>query len=225
MDRDDQRTVGPAVRTYKTRKGRLGVVQHEALARLRPVFGVDVDGAVLDLRALFGRTAPVVLDIGSGTGEATAALAAAEPERDVLAVEVHTPGVATLFRLAEMHALTNVRVAEGDALVVLRDMLPAGCLDEIRVLFPDPWPKARHHKRRLVQPPFVALAASRLRPGGRLHVATDWPHYAEQVATVVVAEPLLTGGVAERPSRPVTRFEQRAQAAGRPVVDVVAVRR
>jgi tRNA (guanine-N7-)-methyltransferase len=213
------------VRTYKTRKGRMGLVQRDALVRLRPSLGVPVDGLLLDLAVLFGRSAPVVLEIGSGTGEATAALAAADPARDVLAVEVHTPGVANLLRLTEAGGLTNVRVAEGDALVVLRDMLPAGCLDEVRVLFPDPWPKARHHKRRLVQSTFLPLAASRLRTGGRLHVATDWPHYAEQVVDVLAAEPLLDGGVVPRPERLMTRFEQRALADGRPVVDVVAVRR
>lgn len=202
----------------------MGAAQHEALARLRPRWGVPVDGAALDLVRLFGRSAPVVLEIGSGTGEATAALAAADPERDVLAVDVHTPGVASLLRLAERAGLTNVRVAEGDALVVLRDMLPPGSLDEVRVLFPDPWPKARHHKRRLVQPPFAALVAARLREGGRLHVATDWPDYAEQVLDVVAADPHLSGGVVPRPARPVTRFEARAHAAARPVADVVAVR-
>jgi tRNA (guanine-N7-)-methyltransferase len=214
----------PAVRSYKTRKGRMAPAQHEALTRLRPAFGVDVDGRPLDLPALFGRTAPVVLEIGSGTGEVTAALAAADPDRDVLAVEVHTPGVANLLRLAESEQLTNVRVAEGDAFVVLRDMLAPASLDEVRVLFPDPWPKSRHHKRRLVQPAFVELVASRLRPGGRLHVATDWPHYAEQVLDAVSAS-TLEGGPVARPDRPVTRFEQRALVEGRPVVDVVAVRR
>jgi tRNA (guanine-N7-)-methyltransferase len=133
--------------------------------------------------------------------------------------------VATLMRLAEAAGLTNVRVAEGDALVLLDDMLAPGSLDEVRVLFPDPWPKVRHHKRRLVSPTFVRLAASRLRTGGRLHVATDWPHYAAQVLQVVRACPELAGGAVPRPERPVTRFEQRARAAGRPVSDVVAVRR
>jgi tRNA (guanine-N7-)-methyltransferase len=152
-------------------------------------------------------------------------MAAADPARDVLAVEVHTPGVANLLRLAEAQGLRNVRVAEGDALVVLRDMLAPGSLAEVRVLFPDPWPKSRHHKRRLVSPGFAALVAQRLAPGGRLHVATDWAHYAEQVLQVVAAEPGLAGGVVARPDRPVTRYEQRALEAGRAVVDVVAVRR
>lgn len=215
----------PAIRSYKTRKGRMGPAQREALARLRPALGVDVDGRPLDLPALFGRIAPVLLDIGSGTGEMTAALAAADPARDVLAVEVHTPGVASLLRLTEATGLRNVRVAEGDAVVVLRDMLAARSLDEVRVLFPDPWPKARHHKRRLVSPSFVALVARRLRSGGRLHVATDWPHYAEQMLEVCAADACFDSAVVSRPPRPVTRFEQRALDAGRTVVDVVAVRR
>lgn len=213
------------VRTYKTRRGRIGPTQSAALARLRPALGVDVDGAPLDPAALFGRTAPLVLEVGSGTGEVAAALAAAEPGRDVLAVEVHTPGVANLLRLVEAAGLPNVRVVEGDARVVLRDMLPPSSLDEVRVLFPDPWPKARHRKRRLVDPAFAALAAARLRPGGRLHVATDWPDYAEQVLQVLAGCPDLLGGVVARPPRPVTRFEARALAAGRQVTDVVAVRR
>ena len=214
-----------ALRTYKTRKGRMAPAQHEALARLLPTLGVPVDGRLLDPAAVLGRSAPLVLEIGSGTGEVTAALAAADPERDVLAVEVHTPGVANLLRMIEAQGLRNVRVAEGDALVVLRDMLPPGSVDEVRVLFPDPWPKSRHHKRRLVSSSFAALVVRRLTPGGRLHVATDWPHYAEQVLEVVTAEPGLVGGVVPRPDRPVTRFEQRALDAGRPVADVVAVRR
>jgi tRNA (guanine-N7-)-methyltransferase len=202
----------------------MGPTQREALARLRPVLGIEVDGAALDLPALFGRTAPVVLEVGSGTGDVTAALAATDPHRDVLAVEVHTPGVANLLRLVDGGGLTNVRVAEGDAVVLLRDMLPPGSLDEVRLLFPDPWPKARHHKRRLVSSSFVALAASRLRSGGRLHVATDLPQYAAQVLEVLAGCPELAGGAVPRPDRPVTRFEQRALAAGRPVTDVVALR-
>lgn len=213
------------VRTYTTRRGRMGATQQRALERLRPVLGVVVDGRPLDLPGLFGRSAPVVLEVGSGTGEVTAALAAADPARDVLAVEVHTPGVATLLRLVEGAGLTNVRVAEGDALVLLRDMLAPQSLDEVRVLFPDPWPKARHHKRRLVTPGFARLVASRLRAGGRLHVATDWPHYAAQVLAAIHGCPALDGGAAARPDRPVTRFEQRALADGRPVTEVVAVRR
>lgn len=192
--------------------------------QLLPRYGVVVDGQPLDVEALFGRRAPLVVEVGSGTGEVTAALAAGDPDRDVLAVEVHVPGIATLVRLADQQGLSNVRVAHGDAVVLLESMLPPGSVDEVRVLFPDPWPKARHHKRRLVSPAFARLVASRLRPGGVLHVATDWPSYAEQVADVVAAEPQLEGGPVSRPARPLTRFEQRARDAGRPVVDVVATR-
>lgn len=216
---------GDAVRTYKTRKGRVTGTQADALTRLWPSFGVDVDSRRLDLPALFGRTAPVVLEVGSGMGETTARLAAAQPERDVLAVEVHVPGIGNLLKLVEAAGLTNVRVAEGDALVVLRSMLSDRSLDEVRIYFPDPWPKSRHAKRRLVHSEFAELAAGRLGVGGRLHVVTDWTAYAEQVLEVVTGCPALSGGVVPRPAwRPVTRFEQRALDAGRPVVDIVAVR-
>lgn len=217
----------PAVRTYKTRRGRLGGASADALERLLPVHGVLVDSGPLDLAALFGRTAPVVLEIGCGNGVATVVLAAAEPHRDVLAVDVHTPGLGALLRRVDAEGLANVRVAVGDALVILRDMLEPGSLDEVRVLFPDPWPKTRHHKRRLVTPAFADLAATRLRPGGRLHVATDWPPYVKQLLDLVRpadGHPRLTGGVVPRPARPVTRFERRALDEGRRVVDVVAVR-
>ena len=211
------------VRTFKTRRGRLGAASSAALAELQHL-QVPVDGGMLDLAGLFGRTAPVVLEVGCGDGEATAALAAAEPDRDVLAVDVHTPGLGALLRRVHAAGLTNVRVAEGDALVVLQRMLAPGALDEVRVLFPDPWPKSRHHKRRLVTPAFADLVASRLAPGGRLHVATDWPHYAEQVCQAVAACEHLDGGPVPRPPRPATRFERRARREGRAVVDVVAVR-
>ena len=215
----------PTIRTFAMRRGRLGTASADALTRLWPRLGVDVDGRPLDLPRLFGRTAPVVLEIGFGHGEATAAMAAEDPDRDVLAVEVHPAGLGALLRRIEESGLRNVRVADGDALVVLRDMLPTASLDEVRVLFPDPWPKARHHKRRLVSPAFAGLVADRLRPAGRLHVATDWPHYAEQVLEVVRASPSFAGSTVPRPAaRPVTRFERRALRDGRPVVDVVAVR-
>ena len=213
------------VRTYGPQRGRLGAASADALLRLGPLLSVPVEPRPLDVEAAFGRRAPLLLDLGCGDGEATAALAAAEPHRDVLAVDVHRPGLARLLRRVEEQGLPNVRVAEGDALVVLADMLGPGALDEVRVLFPDPWPKARHHKRRLVTPSFAQLVASRLRPGGRLHVATDWPDYAEQVLEVVGASPDLDGGAVPRPDRPATRFERRALREGRPVVDVVAVRR
>lgn len=212
-------------RTYKLRRGRLGPVAADALTRLRPVLAVPVDGRPLDPRAVFGRSAPLVLEIGCGDGVATAALAAGQPEWDVLAVDVHTAGLAALLRRVEDDHLTNVRVAEGDALVVLRDMLAEGSLEEVHAWFPDPWPKARHAKRRLVQPSFAGLVASRLRPGGRLRLATDWTPYADAAVAALSTDARLCVRRVERPAwRPVTRFERRALAAGRAVVDLVAVR-
>lgn len=215
---------GDAVRTYKTRKGRVTARQADALARLWPAYGVAADGTALDLQELFGRQAPTVLEIGFGMGEATAALAAAEPHRDVLAADVHTPGLGNLLHLVEQAGMTNVRVVEGDALVVLRQMLGADSLDEVRVFFPDPWPKARHAKRRLASAAFVDLVARRLRAGGRLHVATDWSPYAGQAVAVLDASSDFTVVSRERGDRPVTRFERQGLAAGRAAHDVVALR-
>jgi tRNA (guanine-N7-)-methyltransferase len=213
---------GEAVRTWKARR-RTSPGQVEVLERLRPAYSVAVDRP-LDPAAVYGRTAPLVLEIGSGTGEAAVAMAAADLSRDLLAVEVHTPGVASLLRRIEEEGLRNVKVAEGDGLQVLGDALGPGSLDEVRVFFPDPWPKAKHHKRRLVTPSFAALVTDRLRPGGRLHVATDWASYAEHVLKVLGASPDLEVVSRDRIDRPLTRFERRGIAAGRPATDVVAVR-
>lgn len=204
---------GDAVRTYKARR-RVTPGQAEAIARLLPRYGAAVP---------FGRRAPLVLEIGSGMGEATAAMAAADPARDVLAVEVHTPGVGALLRRLEDLDLGNVRVAEADGLDVLTAQAPAS-LDEVRVFFPDPWPKARHTKRRLVGPAFADLVADRLRPGGRLHVATDWTAYAEHARAVLVGHPVLQLVSTDRGDRPVTRFEQQGLRAGRAPYDLVALR-
>jgi tRNA (guanine-N7-)-methyltransferase len=211
------------VHTWKARR-RTSPGQVEVLDRLRPLYEVAVDRP-LDPVAVYGRTAPLVLELGSGTGEAAAGMAAADPSRDLLAVEVHTPGIATLLRRVEQEGLGNVRVAEADGLLVLTEAIAPGSLDEVRVFFPDPWPKSRHAKRRLVTASFAALVADRLRPGGRLHVATDWASYAEQVHEVVGASPDLELHSTDRGGRPSTRFERRGVAAGRPITDVVAVRR
>ena len=223
MEIADTSQLHGAVRTYKARR-RTSAGQSADLARLAPRYAVRLDRP-LDALAVFGRRAPLVLEIGSGTGDATAAMAAADPARDVLAVEVHTPGVAALLRRVEEQGLRNVRVVEADGLPVLTDVVPPGSLDEVRVFFPDPWPKARHAKRRLVSPAFAALVADRLRPGGRLHVATDWPSYAEHVLAAVAASPDLELVSRERGDRPRTRFEARGHAEGRPSHDLVAVRR
>jgi tRNA (guanine-N7-)-methyltransferase len=196
-----------------------------ALDRLWPAYGVEVGGGPIDPVALYGRRAPLVLEIGSGMGEATAGMAAADPGRDYLAVDVHTPGVANLLATIDALRLTNLRIALGDALELVGDQLAPASLDAVHVFFPDPWPKARHHKRRLIQPAHVALLRSRLVPGGVLHCATDSAGYAEAMLAVLAADPELVNrhpGYAPRPAhRPLTKFEQRGLAAGRPIVDLV----
>ncbi len=190
--------------------------------------GVPPPGQVppgpLDTAAWFGRNAPLVLEIGSGTGTATAVMAAAEPDVDVLAVEVYRPGIAQLFAHCERAGVTNVRALHGDAVTVLRHLLGPGSLAAVRVFFPDPWPKRKHRERRLLQPAVLALIASRLRPGGVFHAATDIADYAEQIARTGDAEPLLSrlvGPTAVSLVRPVTKFEGRAVRAEVAVTDLV----
>lgn len=194
-----------------------------------PRFGVAYQAQPLDFGAVFGRSAPVVLEIGSGMGETTARIAAENPDTDYLAIEVHSPGVGSLLRHIAEASLTNVRIVQHDAVEVLRDMVPADSLAGIHLFFPDPWPKKRHHKRRLLQPEFAALAASRLAPAGRLHVATDWQDYADHALAVLAATPELrntTGSFAPRPPwRPQTKFERRGMRLGHGVWDLVFVRR
>lgn len=204
----------------------MGAVRADALARLWPSRGIEIDpgGPGFDPAVLFGRQAPLVLEIGCGMGEATAAMAAADPARDYLGVDVHTPGLANLLALAEQAALPNVRAARGDAVELLRDLMKPESLDAVHVYFPDPWPKARHHKRRIIRPDIVALIRTRLRPGGALRCATDWAPYAQQMLETLAADPGLSNahrGYAPRPAdRPVTKFERRAIAAGRTVLDL-----
>jgi tRNA (guanine-N7-)-methyltransferase len=169
----------------------------------------------------FGREAPLIVEIGSGIGEATAVLAAGRPDRNVLAFEVWRPGVATGLGLVAEAGATNVRFLSVDALWSLETLIGPGEVDELWTFFPDPWPKKRHHKRRLITPPFAALVASRLRPGGRWRLATDWADYAEQMAEVLDAEAGLEGGIVERwADRPVTKFERKGIAAGRAITDL-----
>lgn len=211
------------VRTYKRRAGRVTATQAAALADRWGELGLEVDGRPLDLAALFGRTAPVVLEVGFGMGDATAVLAARQQEWDVLAVDVHTPGQGQLLRLVTEAALTNVRVAAGDATVVLSGMLGPASLQAVRVFFPDPWPKARHAKRRLLTPEFLDLVADRLVGGGHVHVATDMAAYAEHVAEAMDAQSELRR-LPAAPWRPQTKFERRARAAGHSVWDLAAER-
>ena len=185
--------------------------------------------ALLDAHAVFGRTAPLVVEIGFGMGQATAAIATALPNHDFIGIEVHEAGVGALLQLIERMRLPNLRIVRHDAVEVLRSMVAPGSLAAVHVFFPDPWPKKRHWKRRLIQPPFVALAASRLAAGGTLHCATDWQPYAQQMLEALGAEPLLantTAGFAPRPAyRPETKFERRGMALGHGVWDLVFRRR
>ncbi len=211
------------VRTYKRRAGRMTQTQEDALARLWTRFGLDVDGAPLDLPALFGRVAPVVLEIGFGMGEATLELAATQPGRDVLAVDVHMPGHAALISGLDTGGLTNVRAVDGDARLLLAEMLGPQSLTEVRIFFPDPWPKNRHAKRRLLTPRLADLLADRLVDGGTLHIATDIAAYAQLGHDVIADHPALQVR-SDVPWRPRTKFEQRGLAAGRDPHDLVAVR-
>lgn len=215
----------PPIRSYVLRQGRFSRGQQRAYEELLPRFGVPYAPAPLDFPALFGRPAPVVAEVGSGMGETTARIAAGNPDVDYLAIEVHTPGVGSLLKHLGEHALTNVRVVQHDAVEVMRDMVAPGSLAGVHVFFPDPWPKKRHHKRRLIQPAFTALAASRLSPGGYLHVATDWEDYAYRVLEVLEATPGLANaaeGFSPRPAwRPETKFERRGLKLGHGVWDIV----
>jgi tRNA (guanine-N7-)-methyltransferase len=214
-----------AIRSFVLRQGRVSNAQERAHRELLPVYGVPYSAAPLDLQELFGRAAPKVLEIGFGMGETTAAIAEAHPGIDYLGIEVHTPGVGSLLKLVGEGGLRNVRIVQHDAVEVLRDMIAPGALDGIHIFFPDPWPKKRHHKRRLIQPPLVSLLASRLRPGGYLHLATDWEEYAQQMLEVLNGDALLRNtadGFAPRPeTRPQTKFETRGIRLGHRVWDLV----
>ena len=217
------------IRSFVRRAGRIGPGQQRALNELGPRFVLPYRAATLDLRATFGRDAPRVLEIGFGMGDATAQIAAAMPETDFIGVEVHEPGVGALLKAIGERGLTNLRIFQHDAVEVLQHMLAPQSLAGVHIYFPDPWHKLRHHKRRLIQPPLVALLASRIAPGGYLHCATDWLPYAEQILTVLSAEPLLANtapaasdGYAERPAwRPLTKFENRGLKLGHGVWDLL----
>ncbi|WP_443077094.1 tRNA (guanosine(46)-N7)-methyltransferase TrmB [Streptomyces sp. SP18CS02] len=215
------------IRSFQPRRSRVTPGQEDALRRLWPAWGLDIDGQrTLDLGEMFGGL-PTVLEIGFGMGEATALMAAADPSTGILAVDVHTPGQGNLLGLADRAGLTNVRVANGDAIILLREMLTPDALDGVRVYFPDPWPKKRHHKRRLIQPEFLDLVATRMKPGAVLHCATDWEPYAEQMLDVLTAHPRFAntaadGGYAPRPAfRPLTRFEGQGLDKGHVVHDLM----
>ncbi len=228
-DAPDTTAPRPAIRSYVVRPGRMGTGQQRALADLGPRFVLPLAPQPPDWSAHFGRTAPRVLEIGFGMGDATAQVAQAQPGTDFIGVEVHPPGVGALLkRIGEM-PLHNVRILQCDAVEVLQQMIEPASLAGVHVWFPDPWHKTRHHKRRLIQPPLVALLASRLVPGGYLHCATDWGHYAEQMLDVLAAEPSLANtaeGYAPKPAwRPLTKFENRGLKLGHGVWDLLFTRR
>lgn len=213
------------IRSFVTRAGRLSNAQARSIEELGPQFLVEYQKEQTSPESLFGRTAPVILEIGFGMGDTTATIAKSLPEKDFIGVEVHTPGVGNLLKLIGEQQLTNLRLLQHDAVEVVTHMLAPNSLAGIHVFFPDPWHKARHNKRRLIQGPFVQLLASRLAPGGYLHCATDWQEYAEQMLEVLSAEPALENtaeGYAPRPDyRPVTKFENRGIKLGHGVWDLV----
>jgi tRNA (guanine-N7-)-methyltransferase len=214
-----------SVRSFVLRQGRMTPAQRCAFELLLPRYGLAFEQSPLDFAKVFGRTAPVVLEIGFGMGETTAAIAAAHPDQDFLGVEVHAPGVGSLLRRVDASRLTNVRVIRHDAVEVVEQMIPLASLAGVHVFFPDPWPKKRHHKRRLLQPGFVHALAERLVAGGYLHAATDWAPYADAILATFAEEVLLentAAGFAPRPAwRPQTKFESRGEKLGHAVADIV----
>ncbi|MFF0541205.1 tRNA (guanosine(46)-N7)-methyltransferase TrmB [Nocardia thailandica] len=225
----------PRVTSFRSRRGALTPNQQASWERTWPVIGRTVANEPLDADAWFGRSAPLVIEIGCGTGTATAAMAKAEPAVNLIGIEVYQPGLAQLVQAVEREEIGNIRLLRGDAVDVLENMVAPESLTGVRVFFPDPWPKARHHKRRLLQAPTFALIASRLKPGGILHVATDHADYAEHILEVGSAEPLLTGlnkatggddekDLANAPigfERPVTKFEGKGLRAGSVINDFI----
>ena len=213
------------IRSYVLRQGRTTPAQQRALVELLPKYGLPFAGDLLSFREIFKRTAPVVVEIGSGMGETTAAVAKARPDADFIAIEVHGPGVGSLLNKISKEELSNLRVIRHDAVEVLERMIPDASLAALHLYFPDPWPKKRHHKRRLVQPGFARLAARKLAPGGVLHAATDWPDYAEHMQLVFSGEELLEKSGQGFAQRPATKFETRGRRLGHPIRDLYFRRR
>lgn len=237
------------IKSFVRRAGRMSEAQHRYFDEMMPKIGIPYQSSPIDLAAVYGRNAPKILEIGCGMGETTARIAEAMPEKDFFGLEVHVPGVGALCKLIAEKNLNNLRIGNHDAVEVVRDMLPEGSLDGIHIFFPDPWHKTRHKKRRLIQPPFVELLASRLKPGGYIHCATDWENYALQMLDVLgqasslqnsVANPTAAelaaaleadraeglAGFAPRPDyRPLTKFENRGLRLGHGVWDLVFIKR
>jgi tRNA (guanine-N7-)-methyltransferase len=221
------------IRSFAMRRGHVTAAQKRAFDEVLPHVSIPYAAAPLDLEAAFGRRAPCVLEIGFGMGDATARIAASRPDVNFLGVEVFAAGVGALCKRIEEMALANIRIVQDDAVEVVRDMVVDASLAGVHIYFPDPWPKARHHKRRLVNPAFIAMIAPRIAPGGYLHCATDWEHYAQQMLEVLSAQPLLANlhaGFAPGQSnplveRPTTKFHARGSRLGHGVWDLVFARR
>jgi tRNA (guanine-N7-)-methyltransferase len=217
------------IKTFVLRAGRMGPGQARAMQELGPRFILPYRPEGLDAPAAFGRAGPLILEIGFGMGDATAKIALARPDDNFLCCEVHAPGVGALLKRCGEQGIGNIRILQHDAVQVLDHMLGEDSLDGVHIFFPDPWHKARHHKRRLIQGPFVERLARHIKPGGYLHLATDWQPYAEQMLEVISAEPLLQNtaeGYAPKPDyRPLTKFENRGLQLGHGVWDLVFLRK
>ncbi len=216
-----------SIRSFVLRKGRLTVAQARALEYLWPKFGIDHLTGPIDMQQVFTRTAPLVVEIGFGNGEATWRMAQNEPQKNFIGIEVHKPGIGHLLQALEAHGLANVRIASEDAVEFIHDRLDAESLDEVRIYFPDPWPKKRHHKRRIIQPAFLDLLAEKMATGGILHIATDWQPYAEHMLEVCNLHPAFenrspTGDYCPRPGwRPQTKYELRGERLGHRSHDLI----
>ena len=222
---DKSSLIGRPIRSFVLRQGRLSVAQRRAQTQLQSIYGIPYAEQLLELSDIFQRTAPKIVEIGFGMGDATATIASAHPGNDYLGIEVHGPGVGSLLNQIAQRQLTNLRIVQHDAVEVLRNMIPDSSLDGVHIFFPDPWHKLRHHKRRLIKPEFAALVAQKIRPGGYWHCATDWQDYARQILQVLSAQTSLVNTAAdfaERPAyRPLTRFEQRGMRLGHGILDIV----
>lgn len=214
------------IRSFVKRSGHITESQRTARQQLLSKWGVPYGAELIDFKEIFNREARAVLEIGFGMGETTAAIAKANPDWNLLGAEVYRAGVGSLLARIEQQGLSNIRIIEHDVVEVLCNMIKPESLDAVHIYFPDPWPKKRHHKRRLIQPAFLDLLAPRLKTGGVLHMATDWPHYADQMLEVCSSHPQLknrsTQGFSPRPDwRPVTKFESRGMRLGNPVADLI----
>lgn len=230
-DRETTKKQHRPIRSFVLRKGRLTDAQARALKELWPAFGIEPGSNLIDPEDLFGRQAPLVVEIGFGNGEATWRMAQSEPEKNFVGIEVHKPGVGHLLQLLDSHQLTNVRIARDDAVEFIGERLKDQSLNEVRIYFPDPWPKKRHHKRRMIQSAFLDLLARKMAPGALLHLATDWQAYAQYMLEVTnehhAFENQSPGGdYCPKPDwRPETKYERRGERLGQPSRDILLIRR